>query len=306
MANVRVGSARSSAPSTPTTPLPWRVAFQLATPSREPPVGDGWVYEIKHDGHRLAVIGDGSGGVRPLSRNGFDRSRLFGSVFADLAQLRRQIVLDGEIAAPDARGVTHLDDLLAAMQRRDTASLVFFAFDLLHLDGQDLRRWPLIERKAILSELLREAGCPRLLYVDHVDEGGDRLLAAVREVGAEGIVAKRRTASYRPGPSRDWLKTKCSEVGKFVITGFRDSTPGTIEAITVAEITGDELVPVGEVQFGVGRGLREVLEAIRLEPRPGGRRVPVRPVLTAEVKYFGRHRNGMIRDGVLRSVTHIA
>jgi bifunctional non-homologous end joining protein LigD len=288
------------------TPPAWRVAFQLATSSHEPPAGAGWLYEVKHDGHRLAVVADGDGGVRLLSRNGYERSRHFGPVFADLARLGRQIVLDGEITAPDERGVTHLDDLAAAMQRRDTAALAYFAFDILHLDGHDLRRCPLIERKAILAGLLHSAGCSRLLYVDHVEEGGDRLLAAVREVGAEGIVAKRRAGLYRSGPSREWLKTKCSELGKFVITGFRDLTPGEIEAITVAEVIDDRLTPAGEVQFGVGRGLRKMLEAIRLESRRGSRRVSVQPVLAAEVKFFGRHRNGMIRDGVVRAITPVA
>jgi bifunctional non-homologous end joining protein LigD len=292
--------------SSSASPLPIAVAFQLAASSRVPPVGDGWLYEIKHDGHRLAVIADGNGGVRLLSRNGYERSRHFGPVFANLARLGRQVVLDGEITAPDEGGVTHLDDLAAAMQRRDTAALAFFAFDILHLDGHDLRRCPLVERKAMLAELLRSAGCSRLLYVDHVDEGGDRLLAAVREVGAEGIVAKRRTGLYRAGPSREWLKTKCSAVGKFVITGFRDLTPGEIEAVTVAEIIDDKLMPAGEVQFGVGRRLRELLETIRLPARPSSRRVPVRPVLGAEIKFFGRHRNGMIRDGVVRAIAPVA
>jgi ATP-dependent DNA ligase len=168
-------------------------------------------------------------------------------------------VLDGEIAAPDERGVTHLDDLAAAMQRRDTAALAFFAFDILHLDGCDLCRCPLVERKAILAELLRSAGCSRLLYVDYVDDGGDRLLAAAREIGAEGIVAKRRAGLYRDGPSREWLKTKVSEVGKFVITGFRDVTPGKIEAITVAEIAGDKLMPVGECSSASGAGCARCL-----------------------------------------------
>src|SRR5262249_14089889 len=158
--------------------LPTAVAFQLASSSREPPVSDGWLYEVKHDGHRLAVITDGAGGLRLLSRNGYERSRQFGPVFASLAALGRQVVLDGEITAPDGRGVTHLDDLAAAMQRHDTAALAYFAFDILHLDGHDLRRCPLVERKAMLSELLHSAGCSRLLYVDHVDEGGDHLLAA--------------------------------------------------------------------------------------------------------------------------------
>ena len=74
----------------------------------------------------------------------------------------------------------------------------------------------------------------------------------------------------------------------------------------MAEVIGDKLMPVGEVQFGVGRGLRKMLDAIRLEPRPGGRRVPVRPVLGAEVKFFGRHRNGMIRDGLVRAIAPVA
>jgi bifunctional non-homologous end joining protein LigD len=134
------------------------------------------------------------------------------------------------------------------------------------------------------------------------DEGGDRLLVAVREVGAEGIVAKRCAGLYRPGPSREWLKTKCSAVGRFVITSFRDIAPGEIEAVTVAEVIGDKLLPAGEVQFGVRRRLRELLDVIRVDSRPGSRRVPVRPMLAAEVKHFGRHRNGMIRDGVVRAV----
>jgi hypothetical protein len=74
----------------------------------------------------------------------------------------------------------------------------------------------------------------------------------------------------------------------------------------VAEVIGDRLTPVGEVQFGVGRALRELLDAIRLEPRPRSRRVPARPVLGAEIKYFGRHRNGMIRDGVVRAIALVA
>jgi ATP-dependent DNA ligase len=81
--------------------LPSRVAFQLATSSHEPPVGDGWLFEVKHDGHRLGVIADGIGGVWLLSRSGYERSRHFGPVFVEPARLGRQVVLDGEITAPD-------------------------------------------------------------------------------------------------------------------------------------------------------------------------------------------------------------
>jgi bifunctional non-homologous end joining protein LigD len=280
---------------------------RLASPSSSPPpvpgppTGDGWLFEIKHDGHRLAAISDGSG-LRLLSRNGFERSRQFGPVFAGLAEFGREFVMDGELAAPDDRGVTHLDDLTAAISARDESGLAYFAFDLLYLDGHDLRWCALVDRKEALKEVLTAAGCSQLVYVDHVENGGDWLLEAMRKIGAEGIVAKRRAGLYRSGPSRDWLKTKCSEVGEFVITGFRDVAPGKLEAVTVAEMAGSDLREAGEVRFGVGNGLRHLLELIRLEPRPGSRTVPVRPVLAAQVKFFGRHRNGVIRDGVLRSV----
>jgi bifunctional non-homologous end joining protein LigD len=280
-------------------PLPSRVAFQLATSSAAPPTGDGWLYEVKHDGHRLAGIA-GSGEVRLLSRNGYERTKQFGSVFRPLAELGREIVLDGEIAAPDERGVTHLDDLQAAIYRRDQSGLAYFAFDLLHLDGRDLRNRPLVERKALLAEVVRSAGCPQVVLVNHIDQDGDLLFDAVREIGGEGIVAKRKSGAYRSGPSHEWLKTKCSEVAEFIITGFRDGEPGTLEAVTVAE--PETLRPQGEVQFGVGRRLRELLQEIRLEERRG-RAISVRPVLKARVKFFGRHRSGAIRDGVLQALS---
>jgi ATP-dependent DNA ligase len=94
----------------PATPLPSRGAFQIATSSPEPPVGDGWLFEVK-DGHRLAVITDGDGGVRLLSRNSYDRSRHFGPVFGKLARLGRRVVLNGKIAAPDGRAPTPLQDI---------------------------------------------------------------------------------------------------------------------------------------------------------------------------------------------------
>jgi bifunctional non-homologous end joining protein LigD len=123
--------------SSPATPLPTAVAFQFATSSREPPIGDGWLYEVKHDGHRLAVIADGNGGVRLLSRNGFERSRHFGPGFADLARLGRQVVLDGEITAPDDRGVTHLDRKSAragsSLERELTGRLLVIRQDRIRL-----------------------------------------------------------------------------------------------------------------------------------------------------------------------------
>ncbi len=154
-------------------PLPSSVAFQLATATAAPPSGDGWLYEVKHDGHRIAALADGQGGLRLLSRNGIDRASRFAAAVDGLAGLGRSFVIDGEVAAPDERGVTHLDDLAEAVGNGRTERLAYFAFDLLHLDGRDLRACPLVERKALLAALLATAACKRVVYVDHLGSKSD-------------------------------------------------------------------------------------------------------------------------------------
>ena len=132
---------------------------------------------------------------------------------------------------------------------------------------------------------------------------GRELFEAARQVGAEGIVSKRRGSIYRGGASRDWLKTKAFEIGRFVITGYAELGPGRLEAVYVAEARdGAELLPAGQVRFGLaGKGLWPVLDRLRdgLPSRKGF--VAVRPELQALVKFFGRYRAGWIRDGVLLS-----
>ena len=109
------------------------------------------------------------------------------------------MVLDGEIAVPDERGVTHIEALSEALRQRRPERLAYFAFDLLHLDGHDLRPCPIEYRKALLRDVIGAAGCPRLVTVDHIVGRGLQLLAAVRPLGAEGIVSKRAGSPYRAG-----------------------------------------------------------------------------------------------------------
>jgi bifunctional non-homologous end joining protein LigD len=171
--------------------LPREVRLQVVTPSPAPPAGDGWLHEIKHDGHRLVAILAGES-IRLLSRNGHDRTAVFGEPFRALALAGLPpMVLDGEIAVPDERGVTHIDALSEAIAARRPERLAFFAFDLLHLDGHDLRRCPLEDRKALLRDLIGAARCPRIIALDYVSGIGRELFEAVRQLGAEGIVSKR-------------------------------------------------------------------------------------------------------------------
>src|SRR5207248_6075498 len=240
--------------------MPRDVRLQIVTPCKKPPSGDGWLHEIKHDGHRLVAILPGDGQLMLLSRNGYDRTRVFREPFRPMLDAGLPgMVLDGEIAVPDERGVTHLDALSDARSDGRPERLAYFAFDLLHLDGQDLRRCPIEDRKILLRDVIGAARCERVVYVDHVLGIGKELFEAVRQIGAEGIVSKRQGSLYRGGESREWLKTKCSEMGVFAITGFSELGDGKLDAVYVAEARDGVLCPAGQVRFFVVKGLWFVL-----------------------------------------------
>jgi bifunctional non-homologous end joining protein LigD len=282
---------------------PSRTDLSLVSPCHEPPAGDGWLHEVKHDGHRLVAMFDGRGGLRLISRNGYNRTATFRAPFDSmLGAVGHDMILDGEIAVPDERGVTHISDLQDARIGRRPERLAYFAFDLLRLDSRDLRGLAVEDRKAQLRDALGPVGGGRVVYVDRVVGRGAELFERVWEIGAEGIVSKRLGSPYRAGRSSDWLKTKCYETAEFVIVGFVELGDGRLDGLSVAEVTpAGDLVPRGIVKFGfAGMGLWQVLDTIRTGPPGRGGVVPVKPLLIATVKFFGRFKQGgAIRDGVL-------
>ena len=152
-----------------------------------------------------------------------------------------------------------------------TSEMTLFRVRPLHLDGHDLRRCPIEDRKALLRRVLDEARCERVVYVDRSIGWGKQLFEAVRQVGAESMVSKRRRSLYRGGDSRDWLKTQCFETGMFAITGFRELGEGRLEAIYVAEERDGVLRPAGQVRFGfAGKGLWHKMDRLRAGPARKG------------------------------------
>jgi bifunctional non-homologous end joining protein LigD len=193
--------------------------------------------------------------------------------------------------------------LSEAIAERRPERLAYFAFDLLHLDGHDLRRCPIEDRKMLLRDVIGTARCERIVYVDHVLGIGKELFEAARQIGAEGIVSKRRGSVYRGGESREWLKTKCSETGVFAITGFSELGEGRLDAVYIAEARDGVLCPAGQVRFGfAGKGLWHLLDQRRAGLAVRGV-APVWLGLVADIKFFGRHKGGSLRDGVILSVT---
>jgi DNA ligase D-like protein (predicted ligase) len=201
---------------------------------QQPPEGDEWLHEIKYDGYRTQIVLDGAG-ARGFTRRGFDWSDRYRGLLAAAGELRcSSVVLDGEAIVQDQHGRSDFNQFAEAMASRPE-ELVFMAFDLLHLNGRDMRQLPLIERRAALVDLV---GCHdpfcRIQYSEHLEEGRSLFEAADR-MGLEGIVSKRATSRYRSGASTAWLKSKCVATAEFVVIGTQPPRNGPACALLARE-----------------------------------------------------------------------
>jgi ATP-dependent DNA ligase len=176
---------------------------------KTPPSGEGWLHEIKHDGYRVQAHFDGE--PRIFTRRGNEWAGRMASMAAALKALpANNLVLDGELVALDAKGQEAFYELPTELKMRVNARLVLWAFDLLHLDGFDLRHAPLIERKRVLAELLKGPGLGLIRFCEHIEGDGATVLEHACKLGLEGIVSKRVDAPYRSGTRPEWVKTKCA------------------------------------------------------------------------------------------------
>jgi len=168
----------------------------------QPPTGPGWMHELKHDGYRLQIhVRDGR--VRLYTRNGADWTKRYPRIVEEASRLREPLIIDAEVVCLSDKGVADFDILHSRIADERAIAL---AFDLL-LSGDDIRRQQLIERKNALRWVLRKAR-EGIQYVEATDGDGEKMFAAVCELGLEGIVSKRLNSVYRSGPSKTWLKTK--------------------------------------------------------------------------------------------------
>jgi bifunctional non-homologous end joining protein LigD len=175
------------------------------TSTPRPPEGPEWLHEIKHDGYRIIAWRDPAG-IRLITRNGHDWSDRYPAVVAALQELPvTSCILDGEVAVAGPDGATSFDLLRKGPWIKPDA--VLCAFDLINLNGEDLRRLPIERRKEHLHQLV-QASDPDINYVDHVWGDGAAALERVCGLGLEGIVSKRKGSLYRSGRSLDWRKSK--------------------------------------------------------------------------------------------------
>ena len=258
----------------PCEALPDFVEPQLASVVAKAPSGDDWLHEIKFDGYRMQCrIDGGRAGLR--TRSGLDWTQKF-QVIADAAAALpvRSAMLDGEMAAMLPSGVSSFSRLQEALKTADAHDVIYYAFDLLFLEGRDLRSIKLDDRKAMLRALIGGADDGPLRFSDHHIASGPVFLENACRLALEGVVSKRRSGGYRSGRGRDWVKSKCISREDFVIGGFTlPSTQGPgIGALLVGYRENGKLRYAGRVGTGfaeeVSRDLRQRLDDLRAGEPP--------------------------------------
>lgn len=284
---------------------------QFATAVDRPPNGADWIHEIKLDGYRIYCRRDGSG-THFLTRRGQDWTERFQRLVGPIEALPAQeLALDGEVVVLDDNGHSSFGALQEALSSDDQRRLTLFAFDLLCLDGYDLRGAALIDRKSALRELIEGgSGLSTIRYSDHIDAIGDEVFRKASEMGLEGVVSKMRDRPYRSGRSTDWVKSKAQARQEFVIIGFthlKKGGPG-IGALVVGYYEDDRLIYAGRVGTGFDHAtsldLRRRLEPLRVSeplveqvPREMRRGVQwVHPELVAEVEFLSWTRDDVLRQ----------
>ena len=272
--------------------------------SDEPFSDPAWIFERKLDGVRCIAHRDGSG-VRLLSRTDRDMSAQYSEVSEALrADPCPDFVVDGEVVALDSRGITSFSRL----QRRgkERVAIYLYVFDLLRLEGSDLRDLPLRERKRQLREALRFDDPIR--FTPHRNEVGERLYEEACRKGLEGVIAKRADSPYRATRSRDWLKLKCHAEQELVIGGFTAPQGSRTDfgALLVGHFEGDTLRYAGKVGTGFDRStLAELGAQLRdlesednpfadVHPIPRGTHW-VEPQLVAQIGFTEWTRDGRLR-----------
>ena len=293
--------------------LPASLPAQLATLTEERFSDPGWVFERKLDGVRCLARRTADGQVRLLSRNDKDMSRTYPEIAVAITeQAATELVLVGEVVAFDGRrtsferlqgrlGLTDPDEALAT-----GIAVFYYVFDLLYLDGCDVRRLPLLTRKKLLRQAVGFAD--PLRFTTHRREKGEEAFRAACERGDEGVIAKRASAPYAGGRSKDWLKFKCVRDQELVIGGWTDPKGSRAEfgALLLGYYDGDVFVYAGKVGTGFDertlRTLGQRLRSLEQPASPFGRNAVrergvhwARPEVVAQIGFTEWTREGMLR-----------
>ena len=280
-------------------PLPGFVEPALATSIAKVPSGDRWIHEIKFDGYRVQVR-LANEAVTVFTRRGHDWTHRFKKVAVDAWHIKAaSAVVDGEIVVPAADGTTDFSVLQNELKGRST-KIALVAFDLLYLNGRDLRKLPLHRRKAELRKII--AGTD-IQFSESFEVDGAEMLVHACKVGLEGVVSKVRDSAYPSGRSNDWVKKTCAQRETLTIAGFA-LDGAKWDGLYVGRRKGDDLVYAGKVDHGFDKVSAAELKR-RLTPlvrktqafakRIAHKGIWVEPKLLAEIEYRAKSAEGKVR-----------
>lgn len=287
----------------------------LATLREKPPVGDEWIYEIKYDGYRAqAHLRRGEPII--YSRRGYDWSDTFGNITQSLSALpSREVILDGEVVALNEKGISDFHRLQSELARKRSDRLVYLVFDILYLNGFDLRSAKLVDRKAVLAELLKGSADGPVRLSTHLEADGAVMFDRACAMQLEGIICKDRSSLYRSGRQDSWIKVKCAKTDTFPIVAFVEklgARPRRIASLYLGRWEGDRLLYAGKAQSGFKQAmlyeLRERLDRHIRQSSPLS--VPVKkpkatwvdPVLPAEIEYSSLTSERLLRAPVFKGI----
>lgn len=284
---------------------------QLAKLEKTIPQGEDWLYELKYDGYRILSYVEGSS-ARLITRNNNDYSKQFYEISSSLVEWanNRALVLDGEVVVTDESGKTDFQALQNYIKNKESKNLTYIIFDILALEGKDLREKTLVERKQILEELMK--GAPKNLYYSHYVNGyGKESFAAACEANMEGIVGKKANSTYSGTRNGDWIKLKCDKRQEFVIGGYSISDKKTqgISSLLLGIYDGEQLEYVGRAGTGISEKEMKMLESkfgelIRTETpfrilpklRANEKIIWLEPRLLAEIKFTEWTKDKLLRQ----------
>jgi bifunctional non-homologous end joining protein LigD len=290
---------------------------QLAKLVGTVPEGEGWLYEVKYDGYRILTFLEGNG-ARLQTRNGNDYTGRFQEVANSLINLAagRAMVLDGEMVVTDSEGRTDFQALQNYMRDSKGKNLTYIIFDLLALDGADLRGRSLTERKETLETLTKDSP-KNLHFSQHVKGNGKESFAAACQANLEGIVGKKSGSVYSGTRNGDWIKLKCDKRQEFVIGGYTlsDKKTSGVSSLLLGVYKEDELVYAGRAGTGLSvrsaKELEKEFEKLKRETPPFKQAPEERsnekitwlePQLVAEIKFAQWTEENLLRQASFKGL----